>query len=66
LKLIITKHARDIMFERGIDENQIVRTIQYGARTKQTDGYIAAYTYLRVAFKKLSEEVYKIKTVIVE
>ncbi len=65
LRLIITKHARDMMFERGIDEDQIKRVITLGAKTRQTDGYLAVYTYIAIAYKKLDEETYKIKTVMI-
>jgi len=66
LKLLITKHAIDMMFERGIDEDQIIRAIKYGAKTKQTHGYLSSYTYFKVAYKKIGEKYYKIKTVMVE
>lgn len=65
MRIIITKHARDMMFERGIDEDQIKRTIKLGAKTKQKEGYLTVYTYLGAAYKKLGENVYKIKTVMI-
>jgi len=65
VRLIITKHARDMMFERGIDENQIKRVIQFGSKTKQTKGYLSIHTYIGVAYKKLNNDVYKIKTVMI-
>ena len=55
-----------MMFERGIDENQIIRAIKYGAKIKQTDGYLSSYTYFKVAYKKIEKDCYKIKTVMVE
>lgn len=63
MRLLITKHAMDMMIERGIDEGQIKRAIKNGAISRQTDGYLASYTYIEVAFKKLSNDMYKIKTV---
>lgn len=63
MRLLITKHAMDMMIERGIDENQIKRAIKNGAISRQTGGYLASYTYIEVAFKKLSNDMYKIKTV---
>ena len=66
MELLITKHARDMMFERGIDEDQIIKAIKYGAKTKQTDGYLSSYTYYKVSYKKIGKEYYKIKTVMVE
>ena len=55
MRLIITKHARDQMFDRGIDEDQIIRAIKRGAKTRQTDGYITTYTYVRIAYKKIGK-----------
>jgi len=66
MRLLITQHARQQMFERGIDEEQIKIAIQRGAKFRQTDGFLAAYTYIRIAYKKIGNDVYKIKTVMVE
>lgn len=66
MKLIITDHARQQMFERGIDEEQIKIAITRGAKFKQTEGYIASYTYIKVAYKCIGDETYKIKTVMVD
>ncbi len=62
MKLIISKHAKDRMILRGIDEDQIIRTIQRGAKVKQTDGLLATYTYIQVAYK-IKGDYYIIKTV---
>ena len=55
-----------MMFELGIDENQIIRAIKHGAKIKQTNGYLSSYTYFKVAYKKIGEDYYKIKTVMAE
>ncbi len=65
MRLLITQHAREQMFERGIDEEQIKIVIQRGAKFKQTDGYLAVYSYMRIAYKQIEKDVYKIKTVMV-
>ena len=65
MKLLITKHARDMMFERGIEEDFIIRAIIQGAKVRQTEGFLATYGYLRVAYKILNDGTYKIKTVMV-
>lgn len=65
VKLIITKHARDQMFDRGIDENQIIRTIKLGSKVKQTDGLKAVYSYIGVSYKIRGDK-YIIKTVTIE
>lgn len=54
-----------MMTERGIDEEQIKIAIQRGSKVKQTDGCLAIYTYLRIAYKILQDGRYKIKTVMV-
>lgn len=65
MKLIITNHAKDMMLERGIDEDQIIIAIQRGAKYRQTDGFVVAYMYLRIAYKVIGDK-YIIKTVMVE
>jgi len=66
IKLKITKHANDKMMWLGISKEDIKKAILRGSKFKQTDGYLAIYTYLKVAYKKLDENLYKIKTVIIE
>ena len=63
--LEISRHAKEKMDIEGIDEDQIRRAIKMGAISRQIDGYLAAYTYIRVAYKKRGD-VYRIKTVFVE
>ncbi|MBS3138054.1 DUF4258 domain-containing protein [Candidatus Woesearchaeota archaeon] len=63
--LLLTKHAKEKMVIKGISKEQIKDAIKYGAKIKQTDGYLASYTYIKVAYKKLDECIYKIKTVFV-
>jgi len=65
LELILTKHARDQMFERGIDEGQIITTIKRGSKIKQTDGFKSLYSYIGVCYKIIGKK-YIIKTVMVE
>ncbi|MBI5392451.1 hypothetical protein HZA96_01155 [Candidatus Woesearchaeota archaeon] len=66
IKLIITKHANNKMLWLGITEEQIRKTIQQGAKFKQTEGYLAKYAYISVAYKKIAGNEYKIKTVFVD
>ena len=53
------------MAVEGIDQDQIKRAIKMGSKSRQTDGYLASYTYIRVAYKKRGD-VYRIKTVFVD
>lgn len=66
VKLIITGHANDKMMWLGITEDQVKRTILQGQKFKQTEGYLAKYTYISVAYRKLDENTYKIKTVFID
>lgn len=59
-------HARQQMFERGVDEEQIKIAMQRGAKIKQTDGYLAIYSYIRIAYRIVGKDIYKIKTVVME
>jgi Domain of unknown function (DUF4258) len=65
MELIITFHARRRMDFHGISEEQIKLAIQRGAKTPQTEGFVAVYTYIRVAYKVIGEK-YIIKTVMIE
>ncbi len=65
IRLKITRHAKEKMVLHGIASEQIKRVILFGAKNKQTDGYLASYTYIRVAYKAIGENYYKIKTVFV-
>ena len=65
LKLIITLHARQQMFDRGIDEEQIKNTIKRGSKIKQTDGFKSVYSYIGVCYKIRGDKCI-IKTVTIE
>ena len=64
--LKITRHAKEKMILLGITKEQIKRAIQCGAKIKQTEGCLASYAYLKVAYKQIGENCYKIKTVFVK
>lgn len=65
IKLKITRHAKEKMIIPGISKEQVKRAIQHGAKTRQTDGYLVSYTYLKVSYKVIGENCHKIKTVFV-
>jgi len=52
----------NMMVERGIEEEALCRAIKQGAVSKQTDGLLARYTYIEVAYK-VRGGLYIIKTV---
>ena len=63
--LILTKHARDKMNNLGISEMDIEKAILRGTKMKQTEGFLACYTYYCVAYKVIKDKVYKVKTVFI-
>ena len=50
------------MIERGVDKDLVARTIKRGSKTKQTDGILAIYTYVEVAYVKRGD-IYWVKTI---
>ena len=62
LKLILTYHAKERMAAKGISEEQVRDAIRKGAKQRQTDGFLATYTYIDVAYKIVKDK-YVIKTV---
>ncbi len=64
--LKITKHADDKRRLEGISIEQVKTAIKRGSIIKQTDGYLARYSYIKVVYKKIGKNVYKIKTVFVD
>ena len=61
----LTRHAQDKMILFEVTKEQIKTTIKRGSKFKQTEGYLAVYGYLKVAYRIIGEAVYKIKTVYV-
>ena len=62
--LWITKHAADKMLTEGISTKDICRVLERGSKFHQTDGYLAVYGYVSVAYKKVGTK-YKVKTVFI-
>lgn len=63
MKIILSKHASDKKILQGITTDELKRCIKRGGKVRQTDGLLASYTYFKVAYKKLSDDVYFIKTI---
>ena len=63
IKIIYSKHANDKRILYGLTKEQIERAVKLGATVKQTDGYLASYREVKIAYKKLNEEVYYLKTI---
>ncbi len=62
----VTIHAKERMAKNAITKDMIKRAIKEGARQRQTDGFLASYSYFKVAYKKIGEDAYKIKTVFIK
>jgi len=63
MKLILTKHAGDKMSNLSINLKEIEKTISYGSKIKQTEGYLSCYKTICVAYKIIERNVYKVKTI---
>jgi len=63
--IILSKHAKEMMVERGITKEQIKIAIQRGSKIKQTGGFKSVYSYIGVCYK-IKGGKYIIKTIIVE
>ena len=51
------------MSELGISKEQIKEAIKRGSKFRQTEGLLAKYSYFAVAYRKIGDDIYKIKTV---
>ena len=65
MELILTHHAKVRMAEKAVNTEQIKEAIKKGAKIKQTDGFLAKYGYIKIAYKIVNDK-YVIKTVIIE
>lgn len=66
IRIVLSKHANDRRILYGLSKEQIKRCIQIGGRINQTNGYLASYTYLKVAYKKIDKNLYYVKTVYIK
>lgn len=63
--LLFTKHSKEKIILHGITKEQVKIAIERGAKVRQTNGFLASYAYIKVAYKKVGESTYKIKTVFI-
>jgi len=66
INIILSKHADDKRILNGLTKEDIKNAIKFGSKIKQTEGYLSSYLYIKVAYKKLKENVYFVKTVYVD
>ena len=64
MNLILTLHANEQMVERGISKRQVIDTIKKGSKVVKTDGFLASYSYIKVAYK-IKGDKYIVKTVMI-
>lgn len=62
MELVLTLHAKEQMVERGVTKQQVIDTIKKGSKVVQTDGFLASYSYIKVAYKIRGDK-YIVKTV---
>lgn len=62
MELVLTLHAKEQMVERGISKQQVTDAIKKGSKVVQTDGFLASYSYIKVAYKIRGDN-YIVKTV---
>ena len=63
MKIIYNKHANDKRILYALTKEQVERAVKIGATVKQTHGSLASYRELRIAYKKLDNNIYYIKTI---
>jgi len=66
MRILLTHHAQEKMALLGIHEEQLIECIQKGAKTRQTDGWLSSFTYIKVAYKFKPDGTCKVKTVFIE
>lgn len=64
--LKLTRHALEKMAMLGVNASQVRTAIERGSKFRQADGYLAHYGYIKVAYKVIAKNVYKVKTVFVD
>lgn len=65
MEIILTRHAEEQMVERDISLEQIEKTIRWGSKTRQTDGWLSIYSCIAAAYKITKNNECKIKTVMI-
>ena len=65
MEFVLTLHAKEQMVERGISKQQVIDTIKKGSKVVQTDGFLASYSYIKVAYK-IKGDMYIVKTVMIK
>ncbi len=66
IRIVLSKHANDKRILYGLSKEHIKRCILRGGKIKQANGYLASYTYLKVAYKKIGKNLYYVKTIYIK
>ncbi len=64
VRIVLTKHAHDAMIDRGVSITTVRLVLERGSKTKQTEGLLATYGYVSVAYR-VQTGTYVVKTVMV-
>ncbi|MBI3051873.1 DUF4258 domain-containing protein [Candidatus Woesearchaeota archaeon] len=62
MNLALALHAQERMVEKGITRQQVIGTIKRGSKVVQTDGFLASFGYVKVAYAVKGDN-YIVKTV---
>lgn len=65
MRIVLKRHAQEAMIERGVTKEMVERVLKRGSKIRQTEGLLAAYGYVRVAYY-VRGDTYVVKTVMVE
>jgi hypothetical protein len=63
MKYVFTNHAEEQMTLRGVTRTQVIQAIERGSKQLQTEGVLATYGYIAVAYRT-AKNLIIIKTVI--
>ncbi len=64
MEIVLTGHAHEQMALRGIEDEQVIKAIKRGSKTKQTYGQLSVYGCLAVAYI-IKNNKFVIKTVMI-
>lgn len=66
ITLFFSRHAKERMAEKAISKEQIIKAIKMGSKFAQTNGFLAVYRDIAVAYRIVGKSAYKVKTVMIK
>ncbi|MAF35354.1 hypothetical protein CMO91_05940 [Candidatus Woesearchaeota archaeon] len=64
MDIVLTKHAQDMMIERGVSMVLLRQALARGSKYKQRSGWLATYSYVIIAYH-VKRNCYIVKTVMI-